>query len=312
MPVSQPIRPLAAKAPEELISIPGSAEEAKSRTGSPGSHEVNFSQVALPALALSVFSVLAGWALRGLEGRSRGGEASQDALSTADRIDTTHSEAQLAAEGSTDESAKEQNSQLPPAPNPDTGVQGQPTNSVSLDEGHSSCSESEPASTPAANGVPPLAVLVSRVPSSSEPAGSRGVSEPAQAAATSASFIRDKQLSPHEASSPERSEATGEDAPATPSHGSIERKIAAAVTHIGEGESPGWLRRTDGRTRGSVRQRGHSAKAAGGLEAVDDMTLIMAALAERLCIDVDRLKPQERMQLLQMALQCCQHRENSW
>ncbi len=45
---------------------------------------------------------------------------------------------------------------------------------------------------------------------------------------------------------------------------------------------------------------------------MDSVGVVMEALAERLRLDSDAMSPQERMQLLQMALQCCQHREQSW
>lgn len=45
---------------------------------------------------------------------------------------------------------------------------------------------------------------------------------------------------------------------------------------------------------------------------VDDVGVVMEALVTRLRLDSDLMSPQERMQLLQMALQCCQHRERSW
>jgi len=49
-----------------------------------------------------------------------------------------------------------------------------------------------------------------------------------------------------------------------------------------------------------------------GMEAVDSVGLVMAALARQMRLDADLMQPQERMQLMQMALQCCQHKENSW
>lgn len=48
------------------------------------------------------------------------------------------------------------------------------------------------------------------------------------------------------------------------------------------------------------------------MEAVDSVGVIMAALAHQMRLQPDTMLPQERMQLMQMALQCTQHKENSW
>ena len=66
------------------------------------------------------------------------------------------------------------------------------------------------------------------------------------------------------------------------------------------GPSPGWLGRQD------------PASGAARCHTVDDVSVVMDALVRRLRLDADAMWPQERMQLLQMALQCCQHTESSW
>ena len=63
---------------------------------------------------------------------------------------------------------------------------------------------------------------------------------------------------------------------------------------------------------GKARTKNMSDRQRAGLEVVDSVGIVMEALAGRLKLDSNAMSPQERMQLMQMALQCCQHREKSW
>ena len=82
--------------------------------------------------------------------------------------------------------------------------------------------------------------------------------------------------------------------------GGLSPARARSVLDLRGGPSPGWLGRQD-----------HGSGAAHS-RTVDDVSVVMDALVRRLRLDADAMWPQERMQLLQMALQCCQHTESSW